>query len=87
MFQLHEIYIIYDCHFYATGNHSVSAIKVIHLSALYAIEGFPSFAAEVAKYHAEELHGKPDVVVSDQNVSYRDDTSSDSDDSGLEGVV
>ena len=27
------------------------------------------------------------AVISDQNVSYKDDTSSDSDDSGLDGVI
>ena len=44
-------------------------------------------SSQVAKYHLETLKDRPSVVVSDQNVSYRDDTSSDSDDSGLEGVV
>lgn len=42
---------------------------------------------QVARYHKATLKDLPSVVVSDQNVSYRDDTESDSDDSGLEGVV
>ena len=42
---------------------------------------------QVAKLHSEILEGEPSMVGTDQNVAFQDDTSSDSDDSGLHGVV
>ena len=60
-------------------------------SLAFYVKHFPSWclfqSPQVAKYHLATLKDIPSVVVSDQNVSYRDDTDDDSDDSGLEGVV
>ena len=48
---------------------------------------FAKLCVQVAKIHSELLDGEPSMIGTDQNVAFQDDTSSDSEDSGLEGVL